>query len=73
MSKVSMRNKIIRMISESGRRGMTCDEVEQRGRLLHQTASARIRELEQDGVVTIGGGRRETRSGCSARVYKITK
>lgn len=50
--------------------GLTCDEVEQRTGLSHQTASARIRELlESDSLYH--HGTRSTRSGRKARVYFV--
>jgi response regulator of citrate/malate metabolism len=50
--------------------GLTCDEVEQRTGLSHQTASARIRELlESDSLYH--HGTRSTRSGRQARVYFV--
>ena len=47
----------------------TCDEVEVATGLAHQTASARIRELVQLGLIYDTGKRRPTRSGRQARVY----
>lgn len=53
---------------------MTCDEVEDRLNLSHQTCSARITELLQQSrlYVKLHDGiqvRRKTRSGRNARVY----
>lgn len=48
--------------------GMTCDEIEQRTGLSHQTASARIRELVKSDSL-YNHGTRTTRSGRKARVY----
>ncbi len=50
--------------------GLTCDEVEQRTGLSHQTASARIRELTESEKL-YHHGERPTRSGRKARVYFI--
>ena len=49
--------------------GLTCDECEVITELVHQTCSARIRELVLDGFVYDSGRRRPTRSGRSARIY----
>lgn len=50
--------------------GMTCDELEQRLDLPHQTCSARCSELKRDGRV-IKSGTRKTRTGSSAAVLRI--
>jgi predicted transcriptional regulator len=49
----------------------TCDEIEELFNLRHQTASARIRELVQMGLIYDTGARRKTRSGRAARVYSV--
>lgn len=49
--------------------GLTCDEVEERLAMRHQTASARIRELAQSGQLLDSGTTRPTRSGRAAVVY----
>lgn len=49
--------------------GATCDEVEQRTGLRHQTASARVRELALSGRIRDTGQRRKTRSGRNAAVW----
>ena len=48
---------------------MTCDEVEQRLGLTHQTCSAAIHHLMKDGAV-VADGVRPTRSGRTARVWR---
>lgn len=50
--------------------GYTCDEIEQAFGLRHQTASARLRELELSGHLRKTDQRR-TRSGRMARVYRV--
>lgn len=47
--------------------GMTCDEIEVRLNLKHQTASARLTELKRDGLVFVWG-RRKTPTGSFAGV-----
>lgn len=51
-----------------GVHGATCDEVEQAIGLIHQTASARIRELAQAGLI-FEAGKRATRTGRAAVVW----
>jgi len=51
-------------------KGATCDEVEAALSLSHQTASARIRELFQDGSIRDSGLRRNTRTGRKATVWE---
>lgn len=49
--------------------GATSDEIEARLEMRHQTASARLHDLEADGLVVRTGRTRRTRSGRLARVY----
>jgi hypothetical protein len=49
--------------------GATCDEIEEELGLKHQTASARVRELSQRGLIVDSGDRRPTRSGRQAIVW----
>lgn len=51
--------------------GLTCDEVEMKTGLSHQTASARIRELALLGDIKDSAQRRPTRSGRKAIVWVI--
>lgn len=48
----------------------TCDEIEQRLGMTHQSASAAINKLMRCGIVR-ANGTRPTRSGRSARVWEI--
>lgn len=50
--------------------GITCDEVEVKLGMIHQTASARIRELVLGHFIEDSGARRPTRHGRGARVYR---
>lgn len=63
-----LRKKILDLIRDGG--GFTCDEVERIFRIRHQSASARIRELVQDGWIEDSGESRKTRSGRKAIVWK---
>jgi hypothetical protein len=58
-------------IKRAGARGVTCDEVEVREALAHQTASARIRGLYLKGLVVESGKKRKTRSGRNAIVWTV--
>jgi predicted transcriptional regulator len=64
----TLRGKILTSIRHEG--GLTLDEVCWRDGLLHQSASARIRELAQMGEIVDSGKRRKTRSGRNAIVWK---
>lgn len=48
----------------------TCDELEQRLALTHQTASATVNALMRAGSI-VADGSRNTRSGRRARVWRI--
>lgn len=53
--------------------GLTADEGEQRTGLIHQTYSARVRELEQRGLIRKTDMRRPTRRNRPATVYRATE
>lgn len=61
--------RIMVLFRDVGAQGMTCDEVEEAMELRHQTASARIVELVDDGSLTKTDRTRKTRSGRAAAVY----
>lgn len=52
-----------------GRYGATCDEIEAATGLLHQTCSARMNDLMNEGVIKPSGFKRSTRRGRPADVY----
>jgi hypothetical protein len=64
----TVRHWVYQAIKKAGKRGMTCEQVEKRLHLRHQSASARIRELVLFGNIKIVGTR-ENDSGVRARVY----
>jgi predicted transcriptional regulator len=64
-----MREQILSYITVMGDYGCTCDEVEEALNLKHQTASARIKELMNDNLITLNGKQRLTRSKRKANVY----
>ncbi len=53
--------------------GLTCEEVETKLTMKHQTASARIRELQDLGIIEDRGIRRKTTSGRPAAVWILTR
>lgn len=66
-----LREFVYEVIHGAGAGGMTCDEVEVETSLRHQTASARIRELQQRGRLIDSHRRRPTRSGRHAIVWVV--
>lgn len=69
-TRAAQRNRILEFIRTSDG-GATCDQVEVCLQLSHQTASARITELSALHLISHSDERRKTRSGRSARVYRI--
>ena len=67
-----LRAVVYRHILGSGSVGMTCDRVEEIMDGRHQTISARIRELVNEGRIVDTGKRKPTRSGRQARIYVAT-
>jgi hypothetical protein len=66
----SMRQWVLSYIARCRKNGATCEEIEARLNMLHQTASARLRELAiEDRIRVIGY--RETSTGRKARVYVV--
>jgi hypothetical protein len=68
--RASAMRQLIRSYVATQPHGATCDEVEVALSMRHQTASARIRELAQEGSLSDTGDRRPTRSGAAARIYR---
>ena len=64
-----LRRLVYEEIKEAGSSGMTCDEVEARLDLKHQTVSARMRELAIAGRIIDSELKRKTRSGRAAVVW----
>lgn len=78
-SSTAIRTRVLRYVRDCGPFGATCDEIELRLRLRHQTASARCRELVLMGLLekhtdphTGKTVRRVTRSGRAASVLYAT-
>lgn len=69
MTRAAQRTRILTAIAT---KPDTCDALELRLNMRHQTCSARITELRALGYVR-RIGRRETRSGCRAWVLQVTK
>lgn len=60
--------RVLRAILHS-KHGLTCDEVEVVTGLSHQSASPRVNELVNKGLI-VGNGHRTTRHGRSAVVWR---
>ena len=65
----AMRKRVFQDIKDHD--GATCDEIEARLDLRHQTASARVNELYRRGFIQDLGFRRRTRGGRNAIVWKV--
>jgi N6-adenosine-specific RNA methylase IME4 len=65
----ALRAIVFDCICSAGERGRTCDAIERRLQMLHQTTSARVRDLALMGKIKDSGQRRKTRSGRSAVVW----
>ena len=59
-----------RILAELRKEPLSCQEIEFRCRLLHQTASARLTELKAQGLI-VADGKRATVSGRWASVYRV--
>jgi len=65
----TVRSQVLGFVARRYRTGATSDEIEKRLRLPHQTASARLSDLERDGLIYQSHLRRKTRQGGMARAY----
>jgi predicted transcriptional regulator len=66
------RQRVLHAVYDQGQNGATCDEVEVLLGLSHQTASARLNDLERMNRVHRPGETRTTRRGRQAKVYIAT-
>lgn len=66
--KPTLRKRVVEYVRSRGTDGATSDEIEIALDMRHQTASARITEAKQLGLLTKTDQRRPTRSGHSAAV-----
>jgi hypothetical protein len=69
VSAADLREEVLFAIRASGAHGMTCDEIETLLEMRHQTASARVHELQRGKWIKDSGQRRATRSGRKATVW----
>lgn len=60
--------RVLAFYKRRGEQGATSDEVQRQLKLLHQTGSARVADLLQDGKIVESGHRRRTRHGRWADV-----
>lgn len=68
---VGTARRIYRYIARRTRKGATSDEVEQALGIVHQSASARINEMRNAGLIEESGRYRKTRSGRNANVFMV--
>lgn len=68
-----LKRRVFEAIKARKKSGATCDELEDELDLKHQTLSARVRELWQEGFLRRLRGWRRTRSGRWATVYVVRK
>jgi len=66
----TVRAIVLAYIRGRGDYGATCEEVECGAQLKHQTASARVRELAQAGLIADSNTMRTTSSGRFAVVWR---
>lgn len=64
-----LKRRVFRALT-SFEHGATCDQLERELAMKHQTLSARVRELWQDGFIR-RSGTRLTRSGRAASIYHV--
>lgn len=63
--------RVLETVIRAGALGMTCDEIERVTGLPHQSASARVHELERARLIVNSGRTRATRAGRRARVWVV--
>jgi hypothetical protein len=68
-----LRRQVYECIHDAHMEGHTCDEVEIKLKLTHQSVSARVNELRDAGVIVDIGERRKTQHKRKATVYVATK
>lgn len=66
----TVRAVVLAYIRGRGEYGATCEEIECGAQLKHQTASARVRELAQAGLIADSNTMRTTSSGRFAVVWR---
>jgi len=64
-----LRAMVLKAIVDAGQAGLTCDELEERLEMRHQTVSPRVNELWEAGEIGDSGQRRVTRSNRKAIVW----
>lgn len=70
--RATKREAILQLFRVRGSSGMTVDELEEITLMPHQTASARVHDLKNDGLIVNTGVKRKTRMGRPATVWKIS-
>ncbi len=70
--KQALRARVLELVQKAGPTGYTCEELENRLKLSHQTVSPRVTDLLKQGLIAYGENKRKTRTGRPARVYTAT-
>lgn len=65
----TLRGMVYADVKRSGKVGLTCYEIVNRRKMLHQTISPRITELSARGWLRDSGKRRRTKTGREAIVW----
>lgn len=68
-----LKQRVFEALKEYGSDGATCDDLEEALAMKHQTLSARVRELWQEGWISRLSFQKRTRSGRWATVYCTRK
>lgn len=68
-SPLSLRDQVLALIKDNGPMGYTTDELEQALSATHQSVSARVNQLKNQGLIKSAGRTRATRSGRQATVW----
>ena len=64
------RNKVLRFFKRNSRFGFTCEQISALLEIRYSAASARMSELQRDGLIEDSGERRPTSTGRPARVMR---
>lgn len=65
--------QVLDLLRLAGHEGLTCEQIEKKGNLRHQTASARLYELRAMNLAENRGIRRKTTAGRTAAVWILTE
>lgn len=68
----NIQSAVYEAVIAAGEHGITCDEVEDKLGLSHQTASARLAYLSRDGLIGVADTKRKSRTGRAVNVYVVS-